>query len=166
MLVNSKEVLLKRHKHKSRLILISLFLFSNSLFSESFRVVYSSSLVGNLYSCVCGLKLSVGIAKRATFLKQKNIDPAKDILVDTGNSLDVGCSFAKTKAIFSSFKKIGYRLVGIGGNDLQKDTISILEANSDLVQSANVFTKGFLSSNLHFTSPIILSHSNHTKLKA
>ena len=130
-------------KLKFKIILLSLFLFTISLSPEDIRIVYSSNLTGNLYSCICGLKLSVGLAKRASFLKQIGVNPSKDILVDTGNSLDVKSSTDKANAIFESFQKLGYHAVGIGVNDLQENTISILEDNRYQTQSANLFQKGF-----------------------
>lgn len=136
-----------------KIFLLTLFLFTISLSSENLRIVYSSSLTGNLYSCICGLKLSVGLAKRATFLKQKGIDPSKDILVDTGNSLDIKSSTDKANAIFESFQKLGYHSVGIGANDLQENTISILEANRYKTQSANLFQNGFFKTS-SFGKPI------------
>jgi len=129
------------------LIVLYFFLFlSFKINAEDFRIIYSSSLTGNLYSCVCGLKLSVGLGKRATFFRQKGISHEKDILVDTGNSLDVKSSPDKAKAIFESFQFLGYHSIGIGQNDLQENSLSILEANIYLTQSANLLKKGFFSS--------------------
>lgn len=120
--------------------------FSISLNAEDFRIIYSSSLSGNLYSCICGLKLSVGLAKRDKFLKQKGINSSKDILVDTGNSLDVKSKKNKTEAIFHSFFKMGYVSVGVGINDLQEDLVSIVDSERYPLNSANVFIKKFFGS--------------------
>ncbi len=125
---------------------ILFFFFSLQIQAEDFRIVYSSSLTGNLYSCVCGLKLSVGLAKRASFFGQRGISPNKDILLDTGNSLDVKSYKNKAEAIFHSFKKMGYTSVGFGTNDLQEEIIPIVENKSYPIQSANVFIKKFFGS--------------------
>lgn len=130
---------------KPFLKLILLLSFSQ-IHSEDFRIVYSSSLTGNLYSCICGLKLSVGLAKRETFLRQRGINPSKDILVDTGNSLDVKSPKNKTEAIFHSYQKMGYVSVGFGTNDLQEEIIPVVELDRYPLQSANVFIKNFFGS--------------------
>lgn len=129
-------------------LFLILFLFlSTQTYAEDFRIIYSSSLTGNLYSCVCGLKLSVGLAKRDSFFRQKGISPSKDILVDTGNSLEVKISKNKAEAIFHSFQKMGYTSVGFGTNDLQEEIISIVENKDYPLQSANVSIKKFFGSN-------------------
>ncbi|MBK9499890.1 MAG: hypothetical protein IPO06_11085 [Leptospiraceae bacterium] len=130
---------------KPFLKLILLLSFSQ-IQAEDFRIVYSSSLTGNLYSCICGLKLSVGLAKRETFFRQRGINPSKDILVDTGNSLDVKSPKNKTEAIFHSFQKMGYASVGFGTNDLQEEIIPVVELDRYPLQSANVFIKNFFGS--------------------
>ena len=130
---------------KPFLKLILLLSFSQ-IHSEDFRIVYSSSLTGNLYSCICGLKLSVGLAKRETFFRQRGINPSKDILVDTGNSLDVKSPKNKTEAIFHSYQKMGYVSVGFGTNDLQEEIIPVVELDRYPLQSANVFIKNFFGS--------------------
>ncbi|MBK7053986.1 MAG: hypothetical protein IPH52_02885 [Leptospiraceae bacterium] len=130
---------------KPFLKLILLLSFSQ-IQAEDFRIVYSSSLTGNLYSCICGLKLSVGLAKRETFLRQRGINPSKDILVDTGNSLDVKSPKNKTEAIFHSYQKMGYVSVGFGTNDLQEEIIPVVELDRYPLQSANVFIKNFFGS--------------------
>ena len=130
---------------KPFLKLILLLSFSQ-IQAEDFRIVYSSSLTGNLYSCICGLKLSVGLAKRETFLRQRGINPSKDILVDTGNSLDVKNPKNKTEAIFHSYQKMGYVSVGFGTNDLQEEIIPVVELDRYPLQSANVFIKNFFGS--------------------
>ncbi len=125
------------------------FIFSSFPFqvtADDYRIIYSSSLTGNLYSCICGLKLSVGLGKRLAFFKQNGISHEKDILVDTGNSLDVKSTTNKAKAIFESFQTLGYHSIGIGQNDLQESSLSILEANTYLTQSANLSKKGFFGS--------------------
>ncbi len=132
-------------KAKHILILLLLLSFSQ-IQAEDFRIVYSSSLTGNLYSCICGLKLSVGLAKRENFFRQRGISPSKDILVDTGNSLDVRSSKNKAEAIFHSFQKMGYVSVGFGINDLQEEIIPVVELDRYPLQSANVFIKNFFSS--------------------
>jgi 2',3'-cyclic-nucleotide 2'-phosphodiesterase (5'-nucleotidase family) len=126
--------------------LILFFIISVPVHAEDFRIIYSSSLSGNLYSCVCGLKLSVGLAKRASFFGQRGINPSKDILVDTGNSLDVKSSKNKAEAIFHSFQNMGYTSVGFGTNDLQEEIIPLVENKSYPLQSANVFIKKFFGS--------------------
>lgn len=114
--------------------------------AEDFRIIYSSSLSGNLYSCVCGLKLSVGLAKRDSFFRQKGISPSKDVLVDTGNSLDVKSSKKKTEAIYHSFQKMGYISVGFGTNDLQEEILPLAELDRYPLHSANVSIKKFFGS--------------------
>lgn len=136
-----------------RIFVLILIFFSNSIRAENLRIVYSSSLTGNLFSCICGLKLSVGLAKRGSFFKQIGINPNADILIDTGNSLDIKSSIEKTKAIFESFQTLGYHSVGIGQNDLQENTISILMANNQLTHSANLFQKGFFQTS-SFGKPV------------
>ena len=130
---------------KPFLKLILLLSFSQ-IQAEDFRIVYSSSLTGNLYSCICGLKLSVGLAKRETFLRQRGINPSKDILVDTGNSLDVKSPKNKAEAIFHSYQKMGYASVGFGTNDLQEEIIPVVELDRYARQFANVFIKIFFGS--------------------
>ena len=122
---------------------LMLLLIPIQIHAEDFRIVYSSSLTGNLYSCICALKLSVGLAKRETFLRQRGINPSKDILVDTGNSLDVKSPKNKAEAIFHSYQKMGYASVGFGTNDLQEEIIPVVELDRYPLQSANVFIKNF-----------------------
>ncbi len=128
---------------RTNLFLVLFLFLSYQIHAEDFRIVYSSSLTGNLYSCICGLKLSVGLAKRETFLRQRGINPSKDILVDTGNSLDVKSPKNKAEAIFHSFQKMGYASVGFGTNDLQEEIIPVVELDRYPLQSANVFIKNF-----------------------
>lgn len=114
--------------------------------ADTIRIIFTSSLSGNLYSCMCGLKLSTGLAKRDTYLKQIGFDQAKDILLDTGSSLDAsGISEEKAKAIYESFSVIGYNSINAAGTDFQTNSIDTLKSKKYPINSSNIILKGFFT---------------------
>jgi hypothetical protein len=97
--------------------ILVLFFFTISLFAEKIQIVYSSNLNGNLYSCLCGLKYSVGLVKRASYIKSKKFD-SNSLFLDTGNSFQAGHKLNKSQAILDSFERMNYSGLGLGSEDL------------------------------------------------
>ena len=118
-----------------------LFFFTISIFSEKVQIVYSSNLNGNLYSCLCGLKYSVGLVKRASYFKTKKFD-SNSIFLDTGNSFQAGNKLNKSLAILDSFEKMNYSGIGLGSEDL-----NYIFKNKDIFKNT-YFKNKILSTNI------------------
>jgi hypothetical protein len=120
------------------------FLLSFSLYPEKLKLVISANLAGNLYSCQCGLKKSVGLLKRASYLKENNL--TKSILLDIGSSLDTVYDSKKANLIYKTFTKMGYSAIGLGPTDLFFDNLKNFQSKEIPFISSNVLSKTFFSS--------------------
>ena len=119
------------------------FLLSFSLYSEKLKLVVSANLAGNLYSCQCGLKKSVGLLKRNTYLKENNL--TKSILLDIGSSLDNVYDSKKSSLIYKTFSKMGYSAIGLGPTDLHLDNFTNFQSKEIPFISSNLLSRNFFS---------------------
>lgn len=121
-------------------------LFFQSIFSEKVQLVISANLSGNLYSCQCGLKKSVGLLKRYSFLKENKLE--RSILLDIGSSLDSVYDTKKANLVYKTFSRMGYVGVGLGVTDLDLKNLPNLQSGEFPIISSNIVSKKIFTTEL------------------
>ena len=90
------------------------------------RILYSSSLNGNLDGCDCKGNPRGGLVKRAAWLR--NLDqPEQVLLVDGGDLLDPYPDRELATAIFDTYLELGYAAIALGDQEFANGVESLLE---------------------------------------
>jgi 2',3'-cyclic-nucleotide 2'-phosphodiesterase/3'-nucleotidase len=79
------------------------------------RILYTSSLNGNLDGCACGSTPRAGLVKRAAYLRAHR--RVGDLLVDVGDVFDVTPDALLSRHILETYAELGYAAIAVGDQD-------------------------------------------------
>lgn len=106
---------------------------------SSIKIMYTSSLNGNLDGCPCRTDPKAGLVKRAAFLRSIT-DRSDVILVDTGDILDSYPDEPLAEEIFKIYDELGYDAIGLGDHELSNGVKKLLEYREDFPLMSHNFT--------------------------
>ncbi len=126
----------------------------NVLHSNEIRILYTSSLNGNLDGCTCKVNPISGLVKRGYWIEEYRNKYPNVIIVDTGDSISDAADIRKAKAIFESFSLLKYDAYLVGESDFSIGVQNFLEFSKDinLIGSNFVYNPGILKKNIIFGS--------------
>jgi 2',3'-cyclic-nucleotide 2'-phosphodiesterase (5'-nucleotidase family) len=108
------------------LALAALTLSANGNGERTLRILYSSSLNGNLDGCDCKGHPRAGLVKRAAWLRTLE-QPEQFLLVDAGDLLDPYPDRDLAMAIFDTYLEMGYTAIALGDQEFTNGLESLLE---------------------------------------
>ena len=127
------------------LLLASAFglLGAHGLQAAEVRILFSSSLNGNLDGCTCSVQPISGLVKRGAFVEAYRRRFPEALLVDTGDMLLDPQKMVLNRAIFHSYALLRYDAVGIGDQDLGLGSELIRAFGSSIpIVTSNTWVKG------------------------
>ncbi len=89
------------------------------------RILYTSSLNGNLDGCACGATPRAGLVKRAAYLRAHR--RVGDLLVDVGDVFDVTPDALLSRHILETYAELGYSAVAVGDQEFSNGIDKLLE---------------------------------------
>ncbi|HMZ59110.1 MAG TPA: hypothetical protein PL048_10060 [Leptospiraceae bacterium] len=142
--------------------IVSIFLsFGHSLYAgESFRLIFSHSLKGNVNACTCTAIPIAGLLKRDFFFQKIQVSPDRDILIEAGDFYAPSQDAKKKPALEEGFSRMGYHLLVPGMNEFKNAGSDELNRFSHLTVS-NIKITG---SSSQFTSGIGILERNGRKV--
>lgn len=129
---------------------------------SALKVLYTSSLNGNLDGCSCRSSPRAGLVKRAHFLREmKNRENI--ILVDAGDILDVYPSEELSEEILAVYNELGYDAVGVGDQEFANGIEALLRyrLNSPLLSNNLAICPDESSCIFFSSSPLTLKKASH-----
>ena len=89
------------------------------------RILYTSSLNGNLDGCACGSVPKSGLVKRAAYLRAHRLP--NDLLVDAGDVFDVSADALLSRHILETYAELGYAAVAIGDQEFSNGIEALID---------------------------------------
>jgi len=108
------------------LALAAFCLSANGNGEHTLKILYSSSLNGNLDGCDCKGHPRGGLVKRAAWLRTLD-QPEQVLLVDGGDLLDPHPDLELATAIFDTYLELGYGAIALGDQEFANGVVSLLE---------------------------------------
>lgn len=122
---------------------ILFFLLPAALFPADVRILFSSSLNGNLDGCECAVIPVSGFVKRAKFLESYRAQYPSSILVDTGDFVVRQNSESFRAGVYRAFGLLGYDALVPGDQDLDPGVQAFAEISRGLpFLAANLRNRG------------------------
>jgi len=132
---------------------------------NSLRIIYSSSLNGNLDGCTCSTNPRAGLVTRAAYLRTLE-DRNRVLLMDAGNIFDRHPDELLAKEILEVYRELGYQAIAVGDREfsLGADALFELKRKFPLV-SNNISVKPKIRSAAHepplSPAPLIIKKGSH-----
>jgi 2',3'-cyclic-nucleotide 2'-phosphodiesterase (5'-nucleotidase family) len=89
------------------------------------RILYTSSLNGNLDGCACGSVPRSGLVKRAAYLRAHRLPG--DILLDAGDIFDAAPDMLLSRHILETYADLGYATVSVADQEFSNGIDNLLE---------------------------------------
>lgn len=132
---------------------------------ESFRLIFSYSLKGNVNACTCTAIPIAGLLKRDFFFQKNQVSSDRDILVELGDFYAPSQDAKKKPALEEGFSRMGYHLLVPGMNEFKNagsDELSrfpqLTVSNLKIAGSASQFTSGFRTAERNGKKILILPY--------
>ena len=150
-----------------KIFFLLFFFLSQILGATEVRILFSSSLNGNLDGCNCKARPISGMVKRGSWIEEYRKKYPDVILVDTGDSLIDKNDLKKAKAIYESFSLLKYDAYLVGETDLAIGISNFFEytKNLKLVGTNFMYNPGFLKRNQSFGSTEIILNKNQLNIR-
>ncbi len=141
-------------KNNHFLLLLPFSLSNFVLYPNELRILYTSSLNGNLDGCTCKVNPISGLVKRGTWIEEYRNKYPNVIIVDTGDSISDASDLKKAKAIFESFSLLKYDAYLPGESDFSIGVQNFYEISkyTNLLGTNFIYNPGILSNNIIFGS--------------
>jgi len=94
--------------------------------NSSLRIIYSSSLNGNLDGCTCSMNPRAGLVTRAAYLRALK-DRDQSLLLDAGNIFDSFPDELLAIEILEAYRELGYQAIAIGDHEFSLGADALLE---------------------------------------
>jgi 2',3'-cyclic-nucleotide 2'-phosphodiesterase (5'-nucleotidase family) len=143
-----------KYKNNISLYLLLLVLHINILHPSELRILYTSSLNGNLDGCTCKVNPISGLVKRGYWIEEYRNKYPNVIIVDTGDSISDARDLKKAKAIYESFSLLKYDAYLPGESDFSIGVQNFFEnsKNTNLLGTNFVYNPGIFSKSIIFGS--------------
>jgi 2',3'-cyclic-nucleotide 2'-phosphodiesterase (5'-nucleotidase family) len=128
----------------------------NSTNIPEVRILFTSSLDGNLDGCSCTVEPKSGLVKRFTYIAEYKKRYANTLLLDTGNLTTAKDSNEKTAYIYEVYKRQGYDALVPGSGDFAYALPLLLENKPNLPFVGNASAMNI--------KPFIFFERNHIKV--
>ena len=103
-----------------------LFIYPIAKKEEIIKILYTTSLNGNLDGCECKVASRAGLVKRASYLRSLT-DRGNIILVDVGDILSARPDELLANEILETYREIGYDVIGVGDQEFSNGIEKLLK---------------------------------------
>jgi 2',3'-cyclic-nucleotide 2'-phosphodiesterase (5'-nucleotidase family) len=143
-----------KYKNNLFIYLLLLVLHINILHPNELRILYTSSLNGNLDGCTCKVNPISGLVKRGYWIEEYRNKYPNVIIVDTGDSISDARDLKKAKAIYESFSLLKYDAYLPGESDFSIGVQNFFETskNANLIGTNFIYNPGIFSKSIIFGS--------------
>ena len=143
-----------KFKNNLFIYLLLLVLHINILQPNELRILYTSSLNGNLDGCTCKVNPISGLVKRGYWIEEYRNKYPNVIIVDTGDSISDARDLKKAKAIYESFSLLKYDAYLPGESDFSIGVQNFFETSksTNLLGTNFVYNPGIFSKSIIFGS--------------
>lgn len=133
--------------------------------NSSLRIIYSSSLNGNLDGCTCSMNPRAGLVTRAAYLRALK-DREQALLLDAGNIFDRFPDELLAKEILEVYRELGYQAIAVGDHEFSLGADALLELKGKFpLVSNNISIIPKIRSGAHdpplSPAPLIIKKGSH-----
>ena len=120
-------------------------IFPSIIDASEIRILFSSSLNGNLDGCSCKTTPVSGLVKRGFFIEKYRIKHPGVILVDSGDLIADAKNSRLATAVYRAYRMLRYNAVLPGDQDISMGVSAFKRASRDLpLVASNLFVKSGL----------------------
>ncbi len=133
--------------------------------NNTLKIIYSSSLNGNLDGCTCIANRRAGLVTRAAYLKALE-DRNRMLLLDAGNIFDRFPDALLAKEILEVYRELGYHAIAVGHQEFSLGVDALLELKGRFpLVSNNISIKPEIRAEVYNAplspAPLIINKGSH-----